>query len=270
VAENVAYLQKKQDVLDPLGRGQTEELAYLMAQITEDPEDREELHRIWSEALSVVNGRMDPAELAKSYYAALKPKRRERQNAGDVTSICYLRNRGSDGAFDHFTLHLPKVRAIYASGHEEALENCYDEYSDACILPFSDPERGLHTGFRSMIARYGLKIQSMVRVENREGTALDLVLLRREVAIPAQTCYLAVTLPLSDGTSLAEPLRAAGCYGLCSDCIMRLPELYASADSYDLHFYGKSEAIEQYLFYLALTHPRYDLLGIYQKERENI
>lgn len=270
VAENLTFLAKRQNVMQPLHKGQISEIAYMMARATDDPEDREEKCRIWQTVIGILDGNVDVIELAKQYYTALETRMAPIKTHSPIQSICYLRSRASDGAFDHFTANRQGIRAVYASGHEEALENCYDEYSDACILPLSDPERGLHTGFRTMIARYGLKIRSMVRVENREGTALDFVLLRREVVFSDKDSFLAVTLPIVDGLTLSQPLLAAAQYGLRSCSVMKLPEVYSSVDSYDLHFYGSLDAIKQYLFYLDMTHPRYELLGVYQKERENI
>lgn len=270
VSANLTFLMERKDVLVPMHVGQIAEIAHVMAKATEDPDDKEEKRRIWQMVMQSLDGKIDTAELAKRYYAQLSARDIPQRERPPIQTICYLRNRGSDGAFDHFTAHLPGIRAMYAAGHEEALESCYDEYSDACILPLSDPERGLHTGFRGMIARYGLKIQAMVRVENREGTALDFVLLRREVRFPERDSYVAITLPVSDGLTLSQPLAAAASFGLTQGSVMKLPEVFSSVDSYDLHFYGSIDSIRQYLFYLDMTYPRYELLGVYQKERENI
>ena len=270
VLANLIFLSERKEVLSPLHFGQISEIAYMMAKVTEDPDDKEEKRRIWQTVMQSLEGKIDEVELSRRYLAELSARESPKREYPPIQTICYLRNRGSDGAFDHFTAHLPGIRAMYASGHEEALESCYDENSDACILPLSDPERGMHTGFRAMIARYGLKIQAMVRVENREGTALDFVLLRREVRFSQKDCFAAITLPVGDGLTLAKPLFAATSFGLTSGSVMKLPEVFSSVESYDLHFYGSAQSIKQYLFYLDMTHPRYELLGVYQKERENI
>lgn len=270
VTANLSFLLERQEMTAPLHIGQIFEIAHVMAKATEDPDDKEEKRRIWQLVMQKLAGKIDTAELAKRYYSKLSMRDLPPKSRTPIQTICYLRNRGSDGAFDHFTAHLPGIRAMYAAGHEEALESCYDEYSDACILPLAEPERGMHTGFRSMIARYGLKIQAMVRVENREGTALDFVLLRREVHFPEKDSFVAITLPLSDGLQLSQPLMAAQSFGLTQGSVMKLPEVFSAVESYDLHFYGSIDSIKQYLFYLDMTYPRYELLGVYQKERENI
>ncbi len=270
VAKNLTFLSERQRIQFPLYTGQISELAYMMTRATDDPDDREEKCRIWQIVMQRLSGKIDTVELAKQYYTVLKTRGMPEKEIPAVQTICYLRNRGSDGAYDYFASKLPGVRAIYVASHEESLENCYDEYSDACILPLSDPERGLHTGFRTMIARYGLKIQGMVRVENREGTALDFVLLRREISFPKGECFVVITLPTNDGLTLTDPLSAAARYGLQSGSIMKLPESFSPVGSYDLHFYGSIEDVKKYLFYLDMTHPRYELLGVYQKERANI
>ena len=125
-------------------------------------------------------------------------------------------------------------------------------------------------GFRIMIARYGLKIERMVRVENREGTAMDFVLLRREVNAIQDEGYLALTLPISDPKMLLDALSAASAYGLDTVDVTKLPETFSASESYDLHFLAKAEDAQKYLFYLALNHPKFDLLGVYRKERETI
>ena len=125
-------------------------------------------------------------------------------------------------------------------------------------------------GFRMLIARYGFKINEMVRVENREGTAMDYVLLRRDVQDSPEQAHLAITLSVSDGIALTEVLSAAGRCGLLCNDICKLPEAFADQKSYDLHFHGKKQAIDRYLFYLSLNCPRHELLGIYRKERETI
>ena len=274
VAENLQLVREKQDVMASLREGQIREMAHVMAQMTDKGADTEEKRQIW---LDVTHALGDPSlhiALSGAYYDCLAQKKgkgkEEKIECLPPRTISYLRNRGSDGAYDCITKEMTDVRAVYVSGNEEALENCYDEYSDACILPYSDPERGIHMGFRSMIARYGLKIAHMVRVETREGTAMDFVLLRREVARPTEDAYLAVTLPIHDPQMLAESLQAAIYFGLVNLDVTKLPEQFSATEGYDLHFKGSAEAIDRYLFYLKLSHPRYDLLGIYQKERETI
>jgi hypothetical protein len=211
--------------------------------------------------------------LASAYYDALKKQNKySAYEGGDASfsTVCYLRNKGSDGAFDCVTAKMTGIRVMYASGHEEALESCYDEYSDACILPYSDPERGLHMGFRIMIARYGLKIERMVRVENREGTAMDFTLLQRELPPLEGEGFLAVTLTVAEPEALSDVLSAAIWFGLVNTEVTKLPEQLSASAGYDLHFAACAQDAKRYLFYLALNHPRFDLLGYYQKEREMI
>ncbi len=273
VSTNLSYACHKKSAAGALILGQMEEIALIMAEMTEDGEDLDQKRRVWSEAMRALGEHADRVELSARYYDALKQKKGTAEQTSAVTairSVSYLRNRGSDGAYDCFTKGMDDVRALYVNGNDEALEGCYDEYADACILPYSDPERGLHTGFRMMIARYGLKINGMVRVETREGNAMDYVLLRREVPIIRKEAYLAITLPVADGADLCQYLQSAKRCGLSQGCIQKLPETFANVENYDLHFYGTREAIDRYLFYLSLNSPRYELLGIYRKERETI
>ena len=274
VAQNLRFIGDRQSVAQPLLDSQLAEIARVMASVTDERSDWDEKRQIWHDTLQKLPVTAQRSALARQYHLALSARYRVEilpRSMSEIESICYLRNRGSDGAFDRMTAHLPNVRAVYAAGHEEALEHCYDEYSDACILPYSDPERGMHMGFRTMIARYGLKITSLVRVENRDGVAMDYVLLRRDAALtdPRQA-QLAVTLPVHESGVLAEALSAAVDCELAVQDVTKLPEQFSSTPSYDLHFTGTGKAIEAYLFYLALNHPRFDLLGVYQKEREMI
>lgn len=270
VAGNLQFTKEKKDGIDPLQMGQIAEIAAIMAAANRAPYDKEELFRIWNEAQKLVKEKVDTVALAGAYWEKLSKDGFSYKELPAIENVYYLRNRGSDGAFDHFTYGSQGVRAGYVSGHLDALENCYDEDNDACILPFSDPERGLHTGFRAMILRYGLKIAQMVRIEDREGTALDYVLLRREVEVPKGDCYLAITLSLDDGCELQQVLHAAAQYGVKVENIFKLPELMSSTPGYDLHFFGQGDKIELLMFYLMLEHPRHELFGIYQKDKEKI
>ena len=273
IAENWHYICEKQKIVSALKNGQMEEAAYMMAAVTDSHSDWEEKRAIWQQTVGMFENSKTMILLSGAYYDALKKQNKYSGYDGSKTlfsSVCYLRNRGSDGAFDCITAKMSGVRAMYAAGHEEALESCYDEYSDACILPYSDPDRGLHMGFRIMIARYGLKIERMVRVENREGTAMDFVLLRRDANTLEDDGYLAVTLPIIEPKMLLDAISAASAYGLTVVDVTKLPENFSASESYDLHFFAKAENAQKYLFYLALNHPRFDLLGVYRKERETI
>ncbi len=273
ITANVSYAEMRHKAARALSQGQICEVAKTMAHGVEYADDTEGIQQIWNEVVPLFAGWEERAELAVQYYLALREKTGldfspKAQSA--PRSIVYLRNRGSDGAYDHFTRDSDNVRAMYVSSHEEALDNCYDEYADACILPYSDPERGVHMGFRMLISRYGFKVNGMVRVENREGTAMDYVLLRRECDLTDDYAYLSVTLPLAGGLDLPPLLVAAKHCSLTEAEVVKLPDTYSNMESYDLHFYGNKEAIERYLFYLSLNFPRYELLGIYRKEKENI
>ena len=273
VAENLRFVEEKEKILSALKNGQIAEAAWAMATATENGAYWEEKRAVWQQSAGMLQDRGITVALAGAYYDALKKQNKYSAYEGSDASfstVCYLRNRGSDGAFDCITAKMTGVRAMYASGHEEALENCYDEYSDACILPYSDPERGLHMGFRIMIARYGLKIERMVRVENREGTAMDFVLLHREAKVIKEQGYLALTLPTPEPQTLLDALSAAAAYGLVTVDVTKLPETFSASESYDLHFFAGAEDAQKYLFYLALNHPGFDLLGVYRKERETI
>lgn len=273
ITANVNYAEMRYRAAQALYQGQICEVAKVMAAGVVDADDTEGIQQAWNEVSGLFEGREEKAALAVQYYLALREKTgltvAPKPQSAPV-SIVYLRNRGSDGAYDHFTRESEHVRAMYVSSHEEALDNCYDEYADACILPYSDPERGVHMGFRMLISRYGFKINGMVRVENREGTAMDYVLLRRECDLTDGDAYLSITLPMSSGLDLPPLLETAKHCSLTEASVVRLPDTYAHKECYDLHFYGKKEAIEQYLFYLSLDFPRYELLGIYRKEKENI
>lgn len=273
IGANWAYAEERRVAVKALHLGQICEVAKAMASAVDDRNDMELIQQVWAEVLTKFPDDAERVELAAQFYDALQAKREgnvlgKAQSA--PKSIVYLRNRGSDGAYDHFTRDVDNVRAMYVSSHEEALDNCYDEYADACILPYSDPERGVHMGFRMLIARYGFKINGMVRVENREGTAMDYVLLRRECDFSQKQAYLSITLPMANGLDLPPMLSSAKRCGLTDACVIKLPETYANMESYDMHFFGTNEAIDRYLFYLTLNFPRYELLGIYRKEKENI
>ena len=273
ITANLGYAEMRHKATQSLYQGQICEAAKVMASGVEDADDTEGIQQAWNEVSKLFTGWEEKAELAVQYYLALGDKvglNLISTNQSAPLSIVYLRNRGSDGAYDHFTRGSDDARAMYVTSHEEALDNCYDEYADACILPYSDPERGVHMGFRMLISRYGFKINSLVRVENREGTAMDYVLLRRECDLIDGDAYLSITLPMSSGLDLSPLLIAAKHCSLNEASVVRLPDTYANRESYDLHFYGSREAIWRYLFYLSLNFPRYELLGIYRKEKENI
>jgi choline dehydrogenase-like flavoprotein len=76
------------------------------------------------------------------------------------------------------------------------------------------------------------------------------------------------------GSSLATKLSMAGQDVVVLDAseksFRKLPETFSASESYDLHFFAKAEDAQKYLFYLALNHPGFDLLGVYRKERETI
>ena len=99
---------------------------------------------------------------------------------------------------------------------------------------------------------------------------MDYVLLRRELPTFSGEGYLSVTLPVTEPIMLAELLQAAIRFELTAVDVTKLPEQFSAAASYDLHFAANAENAKQYLFYLALNHPRFDLLGFYRKERERI
>ena len=82
--------------------------------------------------------------------------------------------------------------------------------------------------------------------------------------------FLAVTLTVAEPKALYDALAAAMEFGLVNTEVTKLPEQLSASVGYDLHFAACSQDAKRYLFYLALNHPRFDLLGYYQKEREMI
>ena len=129
ICSNLAYALKMEDAAHALKQAQLAEMAVMMAKATEDKEDGDEQRRVWNEALSVLPESCDRVDLANRYYDALWAKPKNDLyflDQDEVRSVSYLRNRGSDGAYDYFTSTRAHVRAVYVSGHEDALENCYD------------------------------------------------------------------------------------------------------------------------------------------------
>ena len=100
IAGNLQFANEKQQGIDPLSLGQIAEIAAVMASANPNPYDKEELLRLWTEALACVKARVDTVALAGAYREKMADFGLVRKECPSMQTIYYLRNRGSDGAFD--------------------------------------------------------------------------------------------------------------------------------------------------------------------------
>jgi len=199
----------------------------------------------------------------------------EPQEEMSENRVVYLRSSYSDEAFLRFSRVIPELRADYASSFSAVCESVYDGRARLCILPLENDTDGSLSGFRALIARYGLKILHSCDVRTAEGQSTRFALLRRSLStLPTLPSahpigrFFRFSLRPCEQASLADLLTAAERCSLPLYKIDAIPISYTEGDfTFDVTLCAGGD-LPTFLVYLLLHLPDFEPFGLYAHHAE--
>ena len=183
--------------------------------------------------------------------------------------VAYLKNPLTDVAYKVFSKVLTDARVSYADSFSGVCEDVYYQRAAYCILPIENYEDGRLSGFMNMIRKYELKIALTCNVESANGKITKFALLKREESkmnVPEELCdgeYLEIGVSSGQNGNLNKIMSAAEYFGYAVNKVDSLPVYYSEKEYYFDIVFSETGNLQNFLCWLDLEMPRYEVLGIY-------
>ena len=185
--------------------------------------------------------------------------------------VSYLRNVYADEAFHLFAGILRDPTVTYADSFSGVCEDVYYARTRFCILPMENSSDGILTGFRSLLAKFDLKIAAVCEVSAGDGSLTRFALLQKNIGLPERVCeakpvYFRFTLFADSAEVLRDVMTAADALGLPLCKIDTVSASYTDcAFAYDITLECSPATLPGFYCFLSLEIPHFTPAGLYEQ-----
>ena len=183
--------------------------------------------------------------------------------------ISYVRNKRNDKIFLDFSDAIGGARAHYANSFSDACEAVFNETSEYCIIPIENSSEGKIYSFYSMVDRYEMKINRVIREYNEDASqSVSFALVSKNLSLPTENeeglrFEFSVTNESADIVS--SIIYAVKCFGGNTVDVGTLPVPY---DEPRRKFYFTVDILEADALpcavYMSLEYAGYSPIGFYK------